>query len=459
MESIETRLAKYSFISGIAGFAVITLIGILAPLCYVYFKDSDLIRNGFSAGSALTVLGPLATCGIIMFLIEIIIRYKVDRQFFIMSEKIKKREYASFVMECVINYGMDLILLYSVILFYRYSNEYAFQRNSSYYDVWFSVLDVFWKVFIYSALPCIVITRFFNHDANGDRKKASYLAFKTIIRLFPFLHIDRILLKINYFNIREDDSLYKYTDVDKKTLLGMMVKIFYIPLMTVFFSGNFSSFIKNISNFKGFVRDGLSAKEFLDTTLTWIFSVDVALGWCGYVVSSRWIKNANVSVETTFLGWAVAIICYRPFNSLLNTYFNVPSEHGFLSIPNGYLVWLFAIMSVASYIVYMSATLVFGLRFSNLTNRGIITKGAYRFVRHPAYAAKNFSWWCVMMPYVVYESFFQNHTAMFMQITALMGMTLLYYFRARTEERHLSQDPDYIAYCEKVPYRFIPGVI
>jgi protein-S-isoprenylcysteine O-methyltransferase Ste14 len=30
--------------------------------------------------------------------------------------------------------------------------------------------------------------------------------------------------------------------------------------------------------------------------------------------------------------------------------------------------------------------------------------------------------------------------------------------RAITEERHLSQDPDYIQYKKDVPYRFIPKV-
>jgi protein-S-isoprenylcysteine O-methyltransferase Ste14 len=34
----------------------------------------------------------------------------------------------------------------------------------------------------------------------------------------------------------------------------------------------------------------------------------------------------------------------------------------------------------------------------------------------------------------------------------------VYFMRAMTEERHLLQDPDYHAYCKKVPYRFVPGI-
>jgi protein-S-isoprenylcysteine O-methyltransferase Ste14 len=36
--------------------------------------------------------------------------------------------------------------------------------------------------------------------------------------------------------------------------------------------------------------------------------------------------------------------------------------------------------------------------------------------------------------------------------------SFIYFLRAVTEERHLSSDPDYLAYCKRVPYRFIPGV-
>jgi protein-S-isoprenylcysteine O-methyltransferase Ste14 len=36
--------------------------------------------------------------------------------------------------------------------------------------------------------------------------------------------------------------------------------------------------------------------------------------------------------------------------------------------------------------------------------------------------------------------------------------SFIYFLRAITEERHLSNDPEYVAYAQKVRYRFIPGV-
>jgi protein-S-isoprenylcysteine O-methyltransferase Ste14 len=45
---------------------------------------------------------------------------------------------------------------------------------------------------------------------------------------------------------------------------------------------------------------------------------------------------------------------------------------------------------------------------------------------------------------------------------AIFGMvfwTVMYYFRAITEERHLMRDLDYQVYCGKVKWRFVPGII
>lgn len=42
--------------------------------------------------------------------------------------------------------------------------------------------------------------------------------------------------------------------------------------------------------------------------------------------------------------------------------------------------------------IFAWASLSLGFKASNLTNRGIVTKGPYRWVRHPAYAAKLGIW-------------------------------------------------------------------
>lgn len=93
----------------------------------------------------------------------------------------------------------------------------------------------------------------------------------------------------------------------------------------------------------------------------------------------------------------------------------------------------------------------FGTRFSNLTNRGIVVHGPYRFLKHPAYVAKNLSWWLISIPFVAHGSIQENARA-----CLLLGvMNLVYYLRAKTEERHLRADPAYRIYVRWIG-RFSP---
>ena len=101
--------------------------------------------------------------------------------------------------------------------------------------------------------------------------------------------------------------------------------------------------------------------------------------------------------------------------------------------------------------VYVWASVALGFKASNLTNRGIVAKGPYKYVRHPAYASKNLSWWIMAIPFIISQG-----------AVAVLGMAIVtfgYFLRALTEERHLSMDPDYVEYCKKVKYMFIPGII
>ena len=48
--------------------------------------------------------------------------------------------------------------------------------------------------------------------------------------------------------------------------------------------------------------------------------------------------------------------------------------------------------------VFAWSSVALGFKASNLTNRGIVSRGPYAFVRHPAYAAKNLAWWIGAVP-------------------------------------------------------------
>jgi protein-S-isoprenylcysteine O-methyltransferase Ste14 len=109
--------------------------------------------------------------------------------------------------------------------------------------------------------------------------------------------------------------------------------------------------------------------------------------------------------------------------------------------------WLYALwgtMIIVLVIVYVWSTIVFGGRFSNLTHRGIITSGPYRYTKHPAYLAKNLSWWLVSMPFMINTGVLASLRC----CVLLLMLNGVYYLRAKTEERHLSLDPVYRRYAD-----------
>jgi protein-S-isoprenylcysteine O-methyltransferase Ste14 len=93
--------------------------------------------------------------------------------------------------------------------------------------------------------------------------------------------------------------------------------------------------------------------------------------------------------------------------------------------------------------VFAWTTVAFGARFSNLTNRGIITNGPYRLTKHPAYLVKNVGYWMMAVPFMPRGS--PDETLS--RCLLLLGLNFIYFMRAKTEEWHLSRDPEYVQYA------------
>jgi protein-S-isoprenylcysteine O-methyltransferase Ste14 len=109
--------------------------------------------------------------------------------------------------------------------------------------------------------------------------------------------------------------------------------------------------------------------------------------------------------------------------------------------------------------IYASASVALGLKASNLTHRGIVARGPYAVVRHPAYVCKNLAWWIGAVPLVI-AAFQDSLLEALWTAGSVLAWSALYVLRSLTEEDHLrSVDGEYDAYASKVRYRFIPGVI
>jgi protein-S-isoprenylcysteine O-methyltransferase Ste14 len=226
----------------------------------------------------------------------------------------------------------------------------------------------------------------------------------------------------------------------RRHLLGWTVKAFFLPLMAVYLSAELRSLYSALQGVNPHTMPIYQVFYHLSYTIDLLFCV------VGYTTTIRLFGSQIRSVEPSVAGWLVALICYQPFYSVIGRFY-LQYEDGtywdnwLQSWPTVRAGWAALIIVLAS--IYALCTASFGLRFSNLTHRGIITGGPYRFSKHPAYLTKNLSWWLISVPFVSE----QGWSAALRNCCLLALVNLVYYARARTEERHLSRDPTYVAYA------------
>lgn len=250
---------------------------------------------------------------------------------------------------------------------------------------------------------------------------------------------------------------------DRVAVLTTLLKAFFGPFMV----------IALIQHVLGAIDNGLAIVASIEQQPGWlelfnrhgywfamkvILFADVLVFTVGYLVESPRLNNEIRSVDPTLLGWTAALLCYPPFNQLTGAIlgssvtdfpkFEDPMTHVALN------VLLLALMAF-----YASASVALGLKASNLTHRGIISRGPYAWIRHPAYTAKNMAWWIGSIPFIE-VAFKQSLAAGVTAMATVAGWTLLYVLRAITEEDHLrGVDDEYANYAARVRYRFIPGVV
>lgn len=225
-----------------------------------------------------------------------------------------------------------------------------------------------------------------------------------------------------------------------------MVKGFFLAFMLSIVPGNFSQFIR--WNPADVLSGPIPLANFL---ITFMFLIDVSFATVGYMLTMKPLDAHIRSAEPTLAGWVAALMCYPPFVLMGNggplDYHPGTAEWSqWLAADAGWKVaaqWSLGSVLVLLTAIYAWATVAFGLRFSNLTHRGVLTHGPYRWTRHPAYVSKNAFWWLSTLPFLSVN----GSLVEMVRNSAIMAVVSgIYYWRARTEEAHLGRDPDYRAY-------------
>lgn len=253
----------------------------------------------------------------------------------------------------------------------------------------------------------------------------------------------------------------RWSIVDKDSVLKLLRSVilrgYYIPVMVVYFTINIESMMEGhevfvssyMSDFKNIAAYGYVLLKFFVLVYFYLAVMDVLFGLIGYLMTFRVLDSNIRSTEPTFIGWFVCLVCYYPFwETLFLKHFFIDFYEGakwtewFSNMPT-WSILLWGMLVILSMGLEALTTLTFGIRFSNLTYRGIVTEGPFRFTKHPQYVFKMFNRFFFCMPFLsVYGVLGSIHS-----MVLFMGICFVYYLRARTEENHLSNFPEYVEYA------------
>jgi len=256
------------------------------------------------------------------------------------------------------------------------------------------------------------------------------------------------------------------SDPEKNALMFLGIKLFYGPLML-------NSAFLELRSCQGLnqASHGMDFIGWLDwyyiMLVHLVFLLDSCLFFFGYHTEAGFLRNKIRYVETNIWRILVCIMCYPPFNQVTVSVFGGSFENPYIVVAGDYRsVWTWGVRGVAvfSLLLLISSSGSLFTRASNLTNRGIVTWGPYRYVRHPGYLAKNLFWLATLLPAFVPNlasvqfSWLGYGLSCVCVIGGFVCWGTVYFLRAVTEEQFLGRDPEYTAYCQRVKWRFIPGV-
>jgi len=223
-------------------------------------------------------------------------------------------------------------------------------------------------------------------------------------------------------------------------LLMWTVKIIFIPLM-YFWSTTTTTALLNFN--WTFSPEKIASGLFIIG-----LSIDLLIGISGYLLSSKIFKSEIISTDTYWLGWLSCLICYPPllyFLQLASAQTDSTTWNNYFDASQP-MYWVWATILSCSWIAYWASTLNFGIRFSNLSWRGLVDTGLYKYTKHPAYISKNLYWWMYTIPFIGAETWLETTR----NILGMTTLSLIYLLRAKTEERHLLQFEEYQEYSRKI---------
>lgn len=372
--------------------------------------------------------------------------------------------------------GTILFILFAVIISLSVVVlECVFYPNTCVYRKWKIRRKINWQRVFYKEVTLLVtmgIIGFFYWLLPMYDKQTEftdeYLPF--LKYLVPFMLVSSVpyFVLMDKIDEKPDDVYYRIGDGIlhfKKTvsrfelenyIRSWLVKAFWLSLMQPYMVNDIYWFLTvSWEKIKG------SPIEWFWAADSFCFFIDLAYASTGYLVNLKILNTQTRTAEPTLFGWIVAVMCYWPFWGILfYPYFFDYNHVGWMRVfqTGSAMWWIWFVLIILLEFLYAMATVAAGIRFSNLTYRGLWNTGLYKYTKHPAYVYKNISWWLIAMPFMA------SSWQMAIKLSLLLlGNNLIYYWRAKTEERHLSHYPEYVTYAlemnEKSIFRGVTRIL
>ncbi len=183
--------------------------------------------------------------------------------------------------------------------------------------------------------------------------------------------------------------------------------------------------------------------------LLWTLTIiGCLIGYGHSILGFLWGKRIR-NLDFTLTGWISNAVCYGP---LLGAVFwqMLPALVGpdpiFASGAIGYLA-----MGVETYLnlIYMLTIWNLGTMFGVMTDKGVRRSGFYAVVRHPSYTME-------VLMFLALELRGLSGPAQWFAASMLVA---IYWLRSEREDAFMRRsNPQYTAYQNTTPYKFIPGI-
>lgn len=236
-------------------------------------------------------------------------------------------------------------------------------------------------------------------------------------------------------------------------LLSFALKFQFIPLMylgaikfgdiTLGYMLNFSDVLEKSESMVLFFNQWIFG-FFVHAALTIVLIVYAF----GYIIESEILGSQIKKIDRNPFSWMVTLVCYFPWFPIV-AYIIPLGSQDFAFFKNQEITALVRCVLMLVILLKVWSIFVLGSKSSNLTNRGIVTGGPYKWIRHPHYFFKLIVWWIGIIPSGIGNSWL---------FAGMIFWTTIYVLRAMTEEDFLKEDIEYQQYMKKVKWRFIPGI-